>query len=89
MSKSINIVLSMAVKWQPEYRSFIIAEATNFDAEQNPTSWAIRSGRDAMSKISGEFEYEPMPSSRDDAYFAEFRFSTMQEAIECWESHQK
>lgn len=45
--------------------------------------WAIRSGEDAvMSKYDGYFYLERLPSDRSDEYYEEFRFNSIDEAVE-------
>lgn len=49
--------------------------------------WAIRHGEGAGSDVftrDGEWEWEPQPSSRDDAFFARCRFATADEGLACW-----
>lgn len=43
--------------------------------------WKAMHGSNCLSK-SGEFEYEPLPSSRDDAFLARCRFATAVDAID-------
>ena len=43
--------------------------------------FAIRRGRSCLNK-SGQWEYEPIPSERDDAFFARCRFNTFDEAAD-------
>jgi hypothetical protein len=47
---------------------------------EGPDLWAVRYSSDCLNK-SGEWEWEPMPSSRDDAFIARCRFATADEAI--------
>lgn len=57
-----------------------------YDDNGNPISWGIFSwDRSCMSKKSGIFEESPLPSSRTDKWFDEFRFKTPEDAMECWE----
>ena len=42
--------------------------------------WAVRHGADVLN-VDGEWEYEPMPSSRDDAFLARCRFLSSGAAI--------
>lgn len=42
--------------------------------------WAVRSGSMCLS-TNGEWDWEPMPSSRDDEWIATHRFKTADEAI--------
>ena len=46
------------------------------------TKWAIRS-RGSVMGITGEWEWEPLPSSRDDEFMMRCRFSTPAEALAC------
>src|SRR5574337_49177 len=46
--------------------------------------WAVRRGGACMN-IDGEFEYEPMPSSRDNAFLARCRFDSAESAYAAWE----
>lgn len=48
---------------------------------EGPDKWAIRQGGNCLNK-SGEWEWEPMPSSRDDDFLARCRFDAAQEAID-------
>jgi hypothetical protein len=47
---------------------------------EGPDLWAVRCGADVLS-VHGEWEYEPMPSSRDDAFMARCRFLSSGAAI--------
>jgi hypothetical protein len=46
---------------------------------EGPPLWAVRKNGNCMSK-DGRWEYEPMPSSRDDEFLARCRFASAQEA---------
>lgn len=45
------------------------------------TLWAVRNGPSCLAK-DGQWEYEPMPSSRDDAFFERCRYPTAQAALD-------
>ncbi len=45
-----------------------------------PDKWAVRRGGDCLNK-AGAWEWEPMPSSRDDEFLAHCRFDSHIEAI--------
>lgn len=47
---------------------------------EGPPKWAARLNGECLNK-SGEWEWEPMPSSRDDDFLARCRFDTAEEAI--------
>lgn len=50
------------------------------------TSWAIVRGRSTLN-TDGSWEYEPMPSNRDDAYIARTRF-TLEDAYARLKAYQ-
>lgn len=50
-----------------------------------PALWAVRYRGDCLNKF-GSWEWEPMPSSRDDAFLARCRFSDAETAIEAAQS---
>lgn len=84
-----NVALSMGIAWDKQYNTFITVEATKFDSEHKPIVWAIRRSSSVMSKKTGTFDYEPMPSNRDDEFFEEYRFDSIEEAIACWKKHNE
>lgn len=43
--------------------------------------WRVKKGPFCLN-VNGEYEYEPLPSSRDDAYIKRCRFATLEEAWE-------
>jgi len=43
--------------------------------------WAVRR-RGYVLSTNGEWEYEPMPSSRDDDFYARYRFGSLDAALE-------
>lgn len=47
--------------------------------------WAVRHLGNCMN-TSGEFEYEPMPSSRDDEFIARNRWPSAEAAYAAWEA---
>lgn len=64
-----------------------IAELTNGGKDFSnlkPTLYGIIFDGCAMSKKTGEFEYQPMPSSRNEKFEKEFRFSSYEEAKEAY-----
>lgn len=72
-----------AVQWQ--YEPSVMVDRMHpitIDAVrdlQNIVRYAVRQAGECLSK-TGEWEYEPMPSSRDDNFFSRFRFETWEEA---------
>ncbi|MEK6829082.1 MAG: hypothetical protein AABY15_03065 [Nanoarchaeota archaeon] len=84
-----HVALSLGLHYDKSRMQWITIEATKFDDDHvTPTSWAIRQGGFVMSKLTGSFDYEPMPSNRDDEFFAEYRFESPEEATECWNKFQ-
>lgn len=47
---------------------------------EGPDKWVVQSNSNVLNK-DGEWEWEPRPSSRDDAYLARCRFDTAEEAL--------
>jgi hypothetical protein len=64
----------------------VTIDATKFDEDNNPISWAIRLYDSAMSKKDGIFCHELRPSDRTQKYFKEFRFSSPEEALASYRS---
>lgn len=54
--------------------------------QDGPYKWAVRYLGNVMDH-NGEFEYEPNPSDRDEAFIAKYRFATAQEAYDVWARH--
>ena len=48
---------------------------------EGPDKWSVRRSGECLNK-RGEWEWEPMPSSRDDDFMARCRFDSPGEAIE-------
>ena len=81
----IGIILSYGLYCDKNNR-WISLEATKFNELKQPISWAIRRTGWALSKYTGKFEYEPMYSSRDEKFLKEFRFDSIEEAVEYWKN---
>lgn len=50
--------------------------------------WAIREGGSCLNK-DGQWEYEPIPSSRDKDFIGRCRWATAQDALEFWSRGHK
>lgn len=50
--------------------------------------WAIRRDGSVMNK-NAEWEFEPMPSSRDDEFIKNCRYATIDEAVETYKRYQE
>lgn len=55
----------------------------------DPETWAIVSDGNFVMNHEGEWEYEPFPSSRDDAFLVRCRWPTAHEAIQFALSHME
>lgn len=51
------------------------------EQRDGPALWAVSNGGSCLAK-DGEWEYEPLPSSRDDDFLKRCRFATFEEAVE-------
>ena len=87
MKKEELMAWSYILEFVMERAEFITLERTTLPPE--PERWAIRDGSRCLSKLKHEFCYEPSPSERKDKHFKEFRFNSVQEAIDYWTEHGK
>ena len=46
--------------------------------------WAVRRTSGAVLNKNGFFQYEPLPSSRDDKFLKKCRFDTKKQALDCF-----
>ncbi len=53
---------------------------SSYEQMEGSYKWAIKMGLHVLNKF-GQWEYEPIPSSRDEAYFERCRYSTPEEAL--------
>jgi hypothetical protein len=58
------------------------------NALRPPVLWAVRSTFGVLSR-EGEFEYEPLPSSRSEDFLQRCRFDSAQEAFEAWQRYKQ
>lgn len=70
-------VASYAIEIGAPYGQITIDRTQQIDGSY---LWKAKRGSDCLNK-GGEWEYDPLPSSRDDAFLARCRFSTAEEAI--------
>lgn len=85
MNKELKRILSYGIHFDKPTNCWVRIEATKYDAETlEIVSWVVRKGNTAMSKHDGHFDFETMPSNRDEDYINEYRFSTVEEAEQCW-----
>lgn len=80
----MTTTLTYGLQFDKKREVWTTLEATKYDKNGNPISWAIRDGKYVVSKYDGNFYGEPSPSYRDEAYYQEFRFATPEEAIKFW-----
>jgi hypothetical protein len=50
--------------------------------------WAVRQLSHCLNR-DGEWEYQPQPSSRDDAFYARCRFDSLEQALATFDSANK
>ena len=63
----------------PEAPVFVRMNSPFYDGER----WAVRRLSQCLNR-DAEWEWEPMPSSRDDAFYAHCRFDALEQAVEIW-----
>lgn len=51
-----------------------------------PDRWAIRRSGAVLGRDL-EFDYEPLPSSRNDVFYANYRYATQADALHVWVDH--
>jgi len=61
----------------------IVVKATLYD-NGIPIRWGVYKDDNVMSKYTGTFDYEILPSSRTEDFFKEYRFFSAEEAIDCY-----
>jgi hypothetical protein len=70
--------------WWERYRDSVRLHAVSVknvgSHNDGPDRWAIRSVHGCLNK-SGEWEYEGMPSSRDDDFYRRCRYDSVHEAV--------
>lgn len=64
---------------EPSKFKFVRMNSPFYDGER----WAVRWCGLCLTK-TGEWIYEPMPSSRDAAFYTRCRFDTLKQAVETW-----
>lgn len=82
-------VLTYGLYFDPARLQWTTLEVTLYDEKppHNPLKWTIRRAGSVMSKKTGSFDYEPMPSNREDDWLEEYRFDKAAEAIACYVEH--
>lgn len=71
---------TVIVPWRDGYHEIVIEERQGADV----TRWAIYPFHGVPSCLNreGEWEYEPLPSNRDDEFYARCRFASLEDAVE-------
>lgn len=79
------VVLTYGLFYNKNWQEWITIEAARYDEQTKlPISWAVRRGNSVMSKLTGDFDYEPLPSNRDDNFYIKYRFTSPEAAAKCW-----
>ena len=74
-----------AIEWIPDgQRGDLPYKINRLGQRSGPDKYAVRQGLNCLSRDK-EWEYEPIPSSRDDAFLARCRFDSFDEAVEAFE----
>lgn len=71
----MQIPVKIMVDSDNDGRDAVYIEARSFNKKNEPKTWAITMNSGCMSKKTGNFDYEPSPSNRDDDYIKEYRFT--------------
>lgn len=66
----------------------VTSSARSFSDDGSPLSWCVRRADGAVLAKDGEWEYEPLPSSRDDEFIARTRWPTARTAAAFVYEHQ-
>lgn len=64
-------------------KMFIVRFCASNSPFYDGNKWAVRCTGYCLSK-NCEWEYEPSPSSRDDAFYQCFRFDSLQDAVDAY-----
>jgi hypothetical protein len=76
------MVMSYLIKDIPERSQRTVLDKTSWGIHND--SWAIRCCGQCFNK-NGEWEWEPSPSNRDDKFLVRCRWTTPEEALDCWD----
>ena len=80
-------------EFRREFENRRAIEAVFFERMRSPfyegEKWAVRWGSSCLSR-RGQWELEPLPSSRDDKFYARCRFDSLPKALAAfWKSEAK
>jgi len=80
---SMERLVSTRYQFKSDFDNHNISPIT-FDRMRSPfykgEKWAVRRNSSCLAK-DGEWEHEPIPSSRDDDFYARCRFDSLTEAL--------
>jgi hypothetical protein len=94
----LSLALSFNAGPPPTINQFILDEDDPCDHDpmriesRGVTGWAICDGRACINRETDEMEYEPMPSSRTEAFIARTRFASPTEAfafLDDWKARRR
>lgn len=85
MNDLLNNPIAFKLPWTrfgngPNWRRMEVV-ATKFGDDGTPIAWAVRESGSVLNK-NGQWEHEPLPSSRCDAFLERTRWPTALEAAE-------
>lgn len=80
---SLQPLVSTRYQFKTDFDNHNISPVT-FDRMSSPfyggEKWAVRRNSSCLAR-DGEWEYEPIPSSRDDEFYARCRFDSLADAL--------
>lgn len=63
--------------------------AKSYSEDGSVKTWAVSYQGYVLNKTTGEYDYEPTPSNRSENFLQEHRFSSSEEAFECFKKYKK
>ena len=89
MNRTVQDLVGTVFMFADQFADFHNVDRVEFHRMNSPfyagEKWAVRRHGFCLSR-TGVWEYEPMPSSRDEEFYAAFRFDTMEQAVETYRS---
>lgn len=84
-AKWMKFATRFTVPYAPKYGGSKTADIERRDQRDATQLWAVKDGSCCLAK-DGEWEYEPLPSSRDEEFIARCRYATKEEALAALEA---
>ena len=92
MATTIQDLVAVEYQLKSEFGTDVPRHVITFTRMRSPfyhgDRWAVRfSGR--VLNTSGEWEWEPQPSSRDDEFYARCRFGSLEAALQAYDRAER